>query len=473
MSHQRARPRPARAGVAGCAALSGLVLLVPLAGCAPRASSAARFPDVQRMLDTRARAVQRHDEASFLAVVDPRATAFRAHQRATFGNLAGIPLTDWHYDLDATDAFPLPDGGSGERLAAKVRLRYRLKGYDTAPVNTVQYLTLTERDGRWLISSDTDGAASGHSGTRQLWDQGPVRMVRGRHSLVLGGARDPGRLKDLARRADQAVPAVSAAWKGRWAQKVVVEAPDSVGGMAQLMGSDDPSGYVGIAAVTTGEAGVTTAAPADRVIINPAAYEELNDLGRRVVLTHETTHVATRTVTTAATPLWLSEGFADWVAYRGVRRKPATAAPELTRAVHTGALPDRLPTDADFGFRAGADRLAKAYEGSWLACRMIAERWGEAKLLAFYRAAGRSAARASAAGGGAAPMEAATAAPPATEASAAPAGPRPASPAAVPLPRTPAVADRTDRAMRSELGLGMAEFTREWRAYVRKVLLRR
>ncbi|GAU68216.1 hypothetical protein SSP35_07_00170 [Streptomyces sp. NBRC 110611] len=460
MSHQRTRPRPSRAGAAGCAVLSALALLVALAGCAPRTSSSARFPDVQRMLDARARAVQQRDEAGFLAAVDPRADGYLARQRAVFAHLAGVPLTDWHYDLDATGAFPLPDG-TGERLAAKVRLRYRLEGFDTAPVNAVQYLTLTERDGRWLISSDTDGAAAGRYGNRQLWDQGPVRLVRGRYSLVLGGTGNPARLEDLARRADQAVPAVSAVWKDTWARKVVVEAPDTVERMAQLMGSDDASGYTGIAAVTTGEAGASTAAPADRVIINPDAYEELNDLGRKVVLTHETAHVATRRATTMATPLWLSEGFADWVAYRGTRREPATAAPELTRAARSGKLPTRLPTDADFGFRAGADRLATAYEGAWLACRLIAEKWGEAKLIAFYRAAGLSPSRTSATGGPVAPMEAATAVPPG----------RGRVPPAGRFPYLrPAGADRTDRAMRAQLGVGMAEFTRAWLAYLREVL---
>ncbi|MER7151626.1 hypothetical protein ABT366_12395, partial [Streptomyces lydicus] len=45
-----------------------------------------------------------------------------------------------------------------------------------------------------------------------------------------------------------------------------------------------------------------------------------------------------------------------------------------------------------------------------------------------------------------------------------------ASPATGALHRKPARADRTDRALRSQLGVGLAEFTREWRAYVRKVL---
>ena len=35
-------------------------------------------------------------------------------------------------------------------------------------------------------------------------------------------------------------------------------------------------------------------------------------------------------------------------------------------------------------------RLAQAYEGGWLACRLIAERWGQAALVRFYRAVGTS-----------------------------------------------------------------------------------
>ncbi|TJZ50927.1 hypothetical protein FCH28_20660 [Streptomyces piniterrae] len=462
---RRRRRRPSRAGAV--AAVPLLALLAPLAGCASEPPPAARFPDVQRMLDARARAVQGRDAAGFLDSVDPRATGYRDRQRRVFGSLTALPLTDWHYDLVSTGAFPLPAGGSGERLAAEVRLRYRLKGYDTAPVTTIQYLTLTERDGRWRISSDSDGAKAGRTGTRQLWDQGPVRLVRGRHSLVLGGASDPARLRDLARRVDAAVPAVSAAWKGAWSGKVIVEAPDSVARMAQLLGGDDPSGYAGIAAVTTGEAGASTTAPADRVIINPEAYEEPSDLGRKIVLTHETTHVATRAATTAATPLWLSEGFADWVAYRGTHRKPAVAAPELSRAVATGRPPARLPGDADFGFDAGAARLARAYEGGWLACRMIADKWGEAKLIAFYRAVGK-AGGATSAGMAVAPLEAVQ--PDATAAVGEEAPTAGASPGTGDDHRRPARAGRLDRAMRAQLGVGTAEFTRQWRAYVKRQL---
>jgi hypothetical protein len=157
--------------------------------------------------------------------------------------------------------------------------------------------------------------------------------------------------------------------------------------MAGLLGAP-ASGYRGIAAVTTGETGGSAKAPADRIVVNPDAYGVLGAFGRQVVLTHETTHVASRAHTNAATPLWLSEGYADWAGYRGTGRTASQVAPELRRAVLEGRPPAELPEDADFGFDGDATGLAQAYESGWLACRMIADRWGEARLNAFYRAVG-------------------------------------------------------------------------------------
>ena len=214
-----------------------------------------------------------------------------------------------------------------------------------------------------------------------------MRVVRGEHSLVLGVGQSTGALRGYAELADRAVPAVSDAWDGDWARRIVVLVPRSLEGMAGLLGSP-ASSYRGIAAVTTGETGGREQAPADRIIVNPDAYGLLGSLGKQVVLTHETTHVATRVHTTAATPLWLSEGYADWVGYRADGREPSQAAAELTRAVSEGRVPGGLPTDEDFGFTGEADELARAYEGGWLACRMIADQWGEDRLDAFYRAVG-------------------------------------------------------------------------------------
>ncbi|MYS46772.1 hypothetical protein GTY23_37445, partial [Streptomyces sp. SID5998] len=296
--------------------------------------------------------------------------------RAPYTDLSAVPLAAWSYRVTALRR-------SGGTATAEAELSYRLTGYDTAPVTVARTLTLsTAADGAWYVDAERPAPKT----AQQLWDQGRVRVVRGAHSIVLGVGQSEGTLRAYAGLAERAVPAVSRAWGEDWSRRVVVLVPGSLDRMAALLGST-AAGYRGIAAVTTGETGGGRA-PADRVIVNPDAYGVLGPVGKQVVLTHETTHVATRAHTTAATPLWLSEGYADWVGYRGAGRTPDEVAPELQRAVAAGEEPAALPADADFGFAGDATRLAQAYEGGWLACRMIAAHWGEDRLDAFYRAVG-------------------------------------------------------------------------------------
>ncbi len=354
--------------MSGSSVVALCLLLAALVGCGGRSAADPVLSEVQRVLDRRAAAVLDHDRAAYA----------RTGDGAGFDNLSAVPLAAWSYRVADVDR-------GGATATADVELRYRVEGHDRGPVTARRTVRLSREgaDGPWSVDSDRPAKKSG----QQPWDQGAVRVVRGTHSLVLGVGQSTGTLRGFADLADRAVPAVSDAWDGDWSRRVVVLVPESLEGMAGLLGSP-ASSYRGIAAVTTGETGGREHAPADRIIVNPDAYGLLGTLGKQVVLTHETTHVATRADTTSATPLWLSEGYADWVGYRDSGRSPAQSAPELDRAVAEGRAPAHLPTDEDFGFTADADELARAYEGGWLACRMIAAQWGEERLNAFYRAVG-------------------------------------------------------------------------------------
>ncbi|MEV7339598.1 hypothetical protein [Streptomyces sp. NPDC093544] len=352
------------------AGLTLVLLLAVLVGCGGSAVPDAAAAEVQRVLDRRAAAVLDRDEPAY------RATEQTGTPLTEFGNLREVPLAAWSYRVTGFHR-------SGDRATADAELSYRVDGYDKAPVTSARTLSLTRTGGKWYVASDKPAKDA----SEQLWDQGAVTVVRGEHSLVMGVGQSDERLRAYADLADRAVPAVSQAWGTDWSGHDVVLVPRSVEGMAGLLGAP-ASGYQGIAAVTTGEAGASAKAPADRIIINPDAYGVLGDFGKQVVLTHETTHVATRAHTTAATPLWLSEGYADWVGYLGSGRTAAQIAPELERAVTDGHVPAALPDDEDFGFTGDAAQLAQAYEGGWLACRLIADRWGEVRLNDFYRAVG-------------------------------------------------------------------------------------
>jgi hypothetical protein len=344
-----------------------LLLLVGLVGCGGKPATDSARTRVQRVLDRRAAAVLDRDRAAFE----------RTGARSWFENLRAVPLAGWSYRVTALHR-------SGDTATADAELSYRVQGYDQAPVTVDRTLNLSlDAGGRWYV----DAEKPAEKAPQQLWDQGEVTVVRGTHSMVLGVGQSGEALHSYADLADRAVPAVSEAWGTGWSRHVVVLVPRSLQDMAGLLGSP-ASAYRGIAAVTTGETGAPARAPADRIIVNPDAYGVLGPLGKQVVLTHETTHVATRSDTTPATPLWLSEGYADWVGYRGSGRTPSQVAPELSEAVSAGDVPDALPADRDFGFSGDAAGLARAYEGGWMACRMIAERWGEVRLGEFYRSVG-------------------------------------------------------------------------------------
>lgn len=338
------------------------------------------------MLRARARAVQTHDRQAFLATIDPRARAFRRQQEALLRNVAHLPLATWSYSYDGSQVAPStsPDrlrvraasaSASPTRRTVTVVFGYRLRGYDQVLLRSEQRFVVVQRSGRWLLAGERP------HGARHLWDYGPVRVVRGRHSLVLG-LPPASTLKRYAQDADAAVPAVTKVWGTHWSRGVVVEVPDTETQMTRLLGH--PAGtYHQIAAVTTGWADPERGRSSNRIVVNPTAFARLGYLGRRVIITHETVHVASRLVTGEKTPLWLSEGLADYVAYRTADLTSSVVAPELLARVQAGKLPSHF-AGAE-GFAASSKILARSYESSWLAVRMIAERYGRARLLRFYQ----------------------------------------------------------------------------------------
>jgi hypothetical protein len=355
----------------------------PTSGEATRDPALHRQKAVEAVLAERARAVLGKDRTAFLAQIDPTAVAFREQQAALFDRITKVPFTEWRYEvagsgpeLPPSRSIQLPRGSMVER----VRLLYRFEDNDST-VEREQYLTIVPRGRRWMLAGDDDARASGLQSEHDIWDLGPLRVVHGKSSLILGNA-STSELTRLAAEADRGVSDVGGVWHRDWSRHPVVVFPRSQSDMAALIGSNG-KGLSQIAAVTTGsfESGLSRG---DRVVVNPAAWRTLGSLGRRVVLAHEMTHLATRAVTVEPVPIWLSEGFADYVAYRAVKVPTSVVASDLIDDVRRKKGPTTLPDDGDFDAARGD--IAAAYESSWLACRMIAERYGEPRLIALYLA---------------------------------------------------------------------------------------
>jgi hypothetical protein len=336
------------------------------------------------VLATRSRSVLDQDRTAWLSTVDPISTAFRDKQSTVFSNLRSVPFSDWSYTFAGVAAPPSPERLrelGGPAWVARVQAGYRLKGYDRASSLTEQYLTMVERSGQWFVASTSDGQT-----VPQPWDLGRVRVVHGDRVLVLGTA-STATLEDFAAAGDRAVTRVTSVWGTRWPRRAVLVVPRTEKEMGRLL--QRPSeGLSQIAAVTTGELadGDHGAARSDRVVVNPDAFARLGASGRRVVLVHEMTHVAVRSSTTSPVPIWLSEGFADYVGYQDVGLSRRTIAADVLALVRRGKGPRELPgTDA---FDPTMTTIAPAYSGAWLACQLIADRYGQQALVQLYRKAG-------------------------------------------------------------------------------------
>lgn len=352
-----------------------------------------RQDTVGQMLTRRADALVGKNRAGFLDTVEAADPQFRGMQSAWFDNQAAVPFDSWTFTLtdSAAGAVPAVAKSLVHQLAAgsftsSVEVSYRITGYDNAPQRYEKILVFVPERGRWLIAGTFD--PTGQTPHRELWDVGRVQVLTTAHGMVLGLVSTDA-LRMYAAEIDREVPLVDAVWKHPWSHQVLIEVTRTEDEMATLLGGA-PSAYRQLAAVTRGELGTEEgASAADRIIVNPKAYGELSDVGRRVIMGHEITHVAARASTQSWTPRWLAEGMADFVGYRDSGLSTDVIAQELAADVRRGVLPDALPEDSSFA--ATDPDLAQAYEMSWLACRMIAERYGGPdSLVAFYRAVGAS-----------------------------------------------------------------------------------
>ena len=357
----------------------------------------AEVAAVLQLLGRHASALTSRDQTSWSDDLDEAAAAadYRNRQLAVFGNLAGVPLTTWRYVLVAPVTDSSVIGPAATRLGGRVvllhlNLQYALALVDPAPTEQGLWLTAVHRPGGWRLAADTDAAQSGGPSWRGPWDFGPLIARAGPHTLVLAHPAHAADETTFANLVERSVPVVNGVWGTGWNDRVAVLIPDTPAEFAAVTDTSATTDETDIAAVAVADAvhpdlsgnGDGTVLGA-RIVLNPTNLARLDPAGRRLVVQHELTHIATRAATVDAMPTWLIEGFADYVGNLGSSQPVPVAARELAAEVRRGAVPDALPTDADFAGSNG--RLAQVYEQAWLACRLIARRYGQPALVRLYR----------------------------------------------------------------------------------------
>jgi hypothetical protein len=265
-----------------------------------------------------------------------------------------------------------------DAFVSDVALSWRLEGFDDTAGDMEVTLTLVDEDERVAF-----GSARGDYGrAAPLWMLERLAVFRSRRVLVATADRSAlGRYVTLARRAARDVRAVLPGWRDGFA----VQVPRASEQLHRVLDAD-PGTYDSIAAVTaTADGSLRSTAPA-QILVNPEVFDGLGRRGAQIVMSHEATHVA-MDAATSTMPLWLLEGFADYVALARSDLPVSVTASQILAEVRRNGPPVRLPGRGEFDPENKI--LGTSYEAAWLACRLIGEEYGERRLVRLYRAVDR------------------------------------------------------------------------------------
>ena len=350
---------------------------------APETSGTGSREDLAAgLLENLGRALESGNRRAALALAARHDDSARAELGDLVANVRRLGIVDLslrYVDDDAgrggdESGRPLPKRG----WVADVQLDWRLRHYDRSDSGLeVSMVFRQTKDGVRFVTARND---YGQQAPLWLLDRLAVRESSRALAAVTGGQADARRFLKLAETAVTDVRKVFPHWRGR----LVVEVPGSQDVLDRVLDSD--SSYDAIAAVTAPVDGSLSPSAPTHIFVNPPVFDPLGPRGAQIVLSHEAAHVATHAATSSM-PTWLLEGFADYVALAHVDLPVEVTASQILQQVRDRGVPKHLPGQGDFASE--SKTLGASYEAAWLACRLIAQEYGEDKLIAFYHRADR------------------------------------------------------------------------------------
>ncbi|MGH3423685.1 MAG: hypothetical protein ACRDO8_03085 [Nocardioidaceae bacterium] len=345
------------------------------------AGGGARAAQLGHLVEQLDSAWQARDKDRFVAAAggSPDSHAWAAQ---TYHNLVELGVRSFDARFVAEDAAGIrPDG----TFAADVTVSWtpgKSSGLETTRTKpaTVQLVLRPSEQGYDIVSVRPG------KDPEPLWLAGELRVEReGPSDLVYVDPPDPaaakGRLRPekLARMGKRARRAVREVVDHKVGSPTIV-VPSGASQGAALLGQ---GGLGQIAAVTTTVDGSTSEAAATYVVLNPDVFTGLGKRAAQIVLTHEVCHALTGAAASSM-PLWVAEGFADYVALHDDRLGVRKAASQILRQVREKGAPKELPSDDEFG--AGRLRLGATYEEAWLVFELLHQRAPDEAIVQFYAA---------------------------------------------------------------------------------------
>lgn len=351
---------------------------------AAQVAEAARRTAIDGILARRAAAVEKGDEEAFLQDIDPSEVGMIRAQRVLFANLVEMGFRRLEYEQaeERFDQVVIKNHGPTAYLV-RVVMRYQIADVDAVPVATELGYTFARRGNKWYLVDDNDlDLDLGPSAHREPWDLGRIEVHRGSRVLVVVEKGDTKRARNIVDESAEALAEVKAYWPMPWSGTVLVVALDETEVRDARFADEDIESAASATSTFAEMPGEVTAEGkigGAYVVVNPAERDRVDE----ILLSHEFTHIATARLG-GYEPLWLAEGVAEYVSWRGVE---AVSGPEEVREweadVITEALPglQSLPTDAGF-----YEKTGDVYGVSWLAVRFLMKEVGIAKVADLYTA---------------------------------------------------------------------------------------
>ncbi|MCW2758227.1 MAG: hypothetical protein JWO46_1973, partial [Nocardioidaceae bacterium] len=346
--------------VAGCGGHGGDKSLLGDGSSAPSATASASPSYVppatpEQLLDDLAAAVRGHDRRRFMSLLGSDAD-FRGRQRRLFANLQRLPVAGLSFHQDQTG-----------RVTRTLALGHLDEHDEVAPAG----FTVGTENGRIVAVPDPSHPAT------DPWDLTDVRAASDSRALVVTDVADAGMARGLLRSVALGIADVAPVVALPWTRTAVVYAfrdADVLASYARVPGAtqehlgalsyplDDPDGQ------RTG----TRIALLPGILDAPVAEQAL-------IIRHELTHAAVGTADDAS-PTWLSEGVAEYVATLAVPRSKRRIATEAVRSAEAGTVV--LPDSATFN----GDDQALNYAVAWMACDYLAATQGRGVLVRLMKA---------------------------------------------------------------------------------------
>ncbi|MYS86481.1 hypothetical protein [Embleya scabrispora] len=343
--------------------------------------------DVAFLTDNRTQALKAGNADAFVAGIDPAATELVTAQRRLFANLRLFPFTSVEFRPPTTFIDPGTDAGPLTRDVFVV-FAHQVTGVDSEPI-AERYIWTVHRAsvGAPLVITKIVGASTSGGGNAYPapWDEGELALIERPHVLLAVPVKNKAKAAAWADRAESALKKNLAVWKGPAItpqRYVVYVTPDHDTFTRALSGNDLPN-------VT----GVCRTMPPARPIgrDQPMAGSRITLDGSDTMFTksdgeqqshlmrHELGHAMVAEFERGGDgpPLWVSEGFAEYLAWTDLSLAE-WFQPDARDQVRAGKFSGKLPTDTEVN-SPDAKTSTVGYHYSMLAIRYIAEKYGAAK----------------------------------------------------------------------------------------------